>query len=385
MTGAMVPFRSFACALRVERCRSLLLSMTACVLLTACGPETPPIASADTTDAQSQARSRPETASRDTTPKAKPRVNAPVSVKGPHPAMLALADEVAALGDAQALALAAMLRDGALLGAGPQGASAPETRPTRTDEKVRERIDEAQRRAPDEVTVLVLAVYLERYDEARRQALVARWRALEPQNLAPLFHATLPEAALFETAAATSVYDSHYDDVLRLIIDTLSRASSSALARASAASPGMTRDEQAAAMALVFWASSGTPPFQRLSTPCRAEALSAARQHECRRIAEVLLRRSDVLIAEGVGAGIFLRGPGTAAEKAEANVYKRDGDWLGACASLAYQRDPRGLARRFAQLIRGGQHVTERAVMCQLVIESGFLPLLLAGWQRGTP
>jgi hypothetical protein len=302
-----------------------------------------------------------------------------------HPDMLTLADEVAALGDGQALALAAMLRDGAMLGAGPQGTVGPDAPPKRMDEKVREWIDEAQRRAPDEVTVLVLAVYLERYDEARRQALVARWRALEPQNLAPLFHATLPETALFEAAAATSAYDSHYDDVLRLFIDALLRTSPSALARMAGSQPGLTREEQAATLALVFWASSGTPPFQRLSTPCRAEDLSATRKQACRRIAEVLLRRSDVLIAEGIGASIFLRGPGTAAEKAEANVYKREGDWLGTCTSLAYQRDPRGLARRFAQLIRGGQHVTERAVMRQLAIESGFPPSPPAGWQRGMP
>lgn len=385
MTGAIVSFRSSACAQRVERCRSLLLSMTACVLLAACGPETASPAQADAADAQSLARSRPEAAPRAVPAAATPRANAPELVKGPHPAMLTLADDVAALGDGQALALAAMLRDGALLGAGPQGTVGPDAPPKRMDETVREWIDEAQRRAPDEVTVLVLAVYLERYDEARRQTLVARWRALEPQNLAPLFHTALSETALFEAAAATSGYDSHYDDVLRLFIDTLLRASPSALARMSGAQPGWAREEQAAALALVFWASSGTPPFQRLSTPCRGEDLPATRQQECRRIAEVLLRRSDVLIAEGIGAGIYLRGPGTATEKAEANVYKREGDWLGACMSLAYQRDPRGMVRRYAQLIRGGQHVTERAVMRQLAIESGFPPTPPAGWRRGRP
>lgn len=359
--------------------------MAACVLLAACGPEAASPAYADTTGAQLQARSTPEAASRVVPSAAKPRAHAPVPVKGPHPAMLTLADDVAALGDGQSLALAAMLRDGAMLGAGPQDTVVADAPPKRMDEKVREWIDEAQRRAPDEATVLVLAVYLERYDEARRQALVARWRALEPQNLAPLFHATLPESALFEAAAATSVYDSHYDDVLRLLIDSLLRASPSALARMGGSQPGMTREEQAAALALVFWASSGTPPFQRLSTPCRAEDLSATRQQECRRIAGALLHRSDVLIAEAIGAGIFLRGPGTAAEKAETKVYKRDGDWLGTCTSLAYQRDPRRLARRFAQLIRGGQHVTERAVMRQLAIESGFPPSPPAGWRHGRP
>jgi len=306
-------------------------------------------------------------------------------VKAPHPAMLALADEVARLGDAQALALAALLRDGALLGAGPQGTMGPESPPPQMDEKVREWIDEAQRRAPDEVTVLVLAVYVERYDLARREALLARWRTLEPQNLAPLLHATLPEAELFEAALSASVYDSHYDDVLRLIIETLSRASSSALARVSAASPGMTRDEQAAAMALVFWASLGSPPFHRISAPCRAADLTAARRQACRHAAEVLLRRSDVLIAEAIGGSIFLRGPGTDAEKNEAEAYKRETQWLLGYMQRAYERNPRPFARRFAQLIRGGLHTTERMVMRQLVVEAGFPPTPPAGWRPGSP
>jgi hypothetical protein len=305
-------------------------------------------------------------------------------VKAPDPAMLGLADEVARLGDAQALALAALLRDGALLGAGAQGSGAPAVQPKRMDPKVREWIDEAQRRAPDEVTVLVLAVYVERDDLARREALLARWHTLEPQNLAPLLHATLPEAELFEAASSASVYDSHYDDVLRLIIDTLSRASSSALARASAASPGMTRDEQAAAMALVFWAASGLPAFQRVSTPCRAPDLSVARRRECRHVAEVLLRRSDVLIAEAIGGSIFLRGPGTDAEKKEADASRREGQWLVGFMQQAYERNPRAFARRFAQLIRGGLHTTERMVMRQLVVEAGFPPAPPAGERRGS-
>lgn len=299
-----------------------------------------------------------------------------------HADMLALAGDVATLGDAQALAVAALLRDAALRGAGPQGAGAPAAQPKRMDEKVREWIDEAQRRAPDEITVLVFAFYVERDDVARKEALLARWRTLEPQNLVPVMYGTLPEAELFETALSASVYDSHYDDVLRLIIDTLSRASSPALARASAASPGMTRDEQAAAMALVFWASQGSPPFQRISAPCRAADLSVARRQACRHVAEILLRRSDVLIAEAIGGSIFKRGLGTATEKVEAEAYKRETQWLLGCMQQAYERDPRAFARRFVQLIRGGMHTTERMVMRQIVVEAGFPPGPPAGGPR---
>lgn len=296
--------------------------------------------------------------------------------------MLALADDVARLGDAQALALAALLRDAALLGAAAQGAGAPAAQPKRMDEKVREWIDEAQRRAPDEVTMLVFALYVERDDVARREALLARWRTLEPQNLAPVLHGTLPESELFEAALSASVYDSHYDDVLRLIIDTLSRAASPSLSRVSPASPGMTRDEQAVAMALVFWASTGSPAFQRISTPCRAADLSAARRQACRHVAEILLRRSDVLIAEAIGGSIFMRGPGSATEKVEAEACKRETQWLLGYMQQAYERDPRAFARRFAQLIRGGMHMSERMVMRQIVIEAGFPPGPPAGAPR---
>lgn len=372
------------------RSGGLLWPMLAALLLVACQPDRAAVDKAVAGGASLETPSRPETdpagdAVAAASPAAKPGANAAPPVATPHPDMLALADEVARLGDAQALALAALLRDGTLLGAGPRGTGAPAAQPKRMDPKVREWIDEAQRRAPDEVTVLVLALHLERHDEARRQALVGRWRRLEPRNLVPLLHSTLPEPALFEAAAATSVYDSHYDDGLRLFIDTLSRASSPGLARMGAAMPGMTKEEQAAAMAMVFWASSGIPPFQRISTPCRAEDLSAARHQACRHVAEVLLRRSDVLMAEAIGGGMFLRGPGTDAEKAEAEASRREGDWLMGCMQQAYARDPRTFTRRFAQLIRGGMHTTERMVMRQLVVEAGFPPAPPAGWRRGSP
>jgi hypothetical protein len=354
------------------------------ILLGACRQDAAPLDEASrAVPATPPARSAPAQAAQTRAAETRPHV-ATAAQQG-HPDMLTLADEVAALGDAQALALAAMLRDGAMMGAGPESTVGPKTPPTRMDGKVREWIDEAQRRAPDEVTVLVLAVYLERYDDVRRQALVARWRALEPQNLVPLFHATLPETALFEAAAATTVYDSHYDDVLRLFIDTLLRASPSTLARVGASQQGLTREEQAGALALVFWLSSSSPAFQRIAAPCRADGQTAVRQQQCRRIAEVLLRRSDVLIAEMLGGNMISRLSGIAAEKAEVEAYEREGQWLMSCIGQLEQRNPRMLMRRYTQLIRGGQHVTERAVMRQLGIESGFPPSPPAGWQRGTP
>lgn len=138
-------------------------------------------------------------------------------------------------------------------------------------------------------------------------------------------------------------------------------------------------------MALVFWASVGLPPFQRISAPCRAADLPAARRQTCRHVAEVLLRRSDVLIAEAIGGSIFLHGPGSDAERKGAEASRREGDWLMGCMQQAYARDPRTFTRRFAQLIRGGMHTTERMVMRQLVVEAGFPPTPPAGWRRESP
>lgn len=301
-----------------------------------------------------------------------------------HRDRLAVADDVAALGDVQALTLAALLRDSALQGAEYETTTGPDQARKRMDDKVREWLDDAQRRAPDDTTLLVLAIYLERYEQARRQSLVARWRALEPRNLAPLLYETLPEEALFEAAMTTSVYDSHYDDVLRLIIDTLSRASSSSLARLRAATPGQSQEELATSIAITFWAVAGLPAFQRVTTPCRAGTLDDARRLECRWIASVLLHRSDTVISEAIGAGLIARGLGSPAEQDEARRYKREGDWLATCIGQIEQRNPRMLARRFAQLIRGGMQTSERMVMRQIVVEAGFPPSPPTSWQRAS-
>jgi hypothetical protein len=295
--------------------------------------------------------------------------------------MLTMAETVAAQGDPHALAVAAMLRDAALSGAGPAGGDAPAPA-RRMDDTVRGWLDEAERRAPDDLIALLFAIYLERYDENRRQALIARWRRLEPRNLAPVLHAALPESLRFEQAQTTDVFDSHYDDMLRTLVLRLSRASMPAQSRPFTAQPGIAREEQDMAMAIAFWSAVAQPTFQRMAAPCRAQAMTGLRRAQCRWVAQVLMQRSDILVAESVGAGMAVRLAANPAERAQAEAYRREGEWLIARTSDAYRDDERRFVRRYRQVLFGAPQITERGLMRQLVAEAGYPPTPPPGWDR---
>lgn len=317
------------------------------------------------------------------------QIDAPVASRPAVPArpavppgtqhLLTVAATVARQGDPQALAVAAMLRDAALSGAGPAGSETPAPA-NRMDDTVREWLDEAERRAPDDLIGLLFAVYLERHDESRRQALIARWRRLEPRNLAPVLHATLPEPVRFEQAQTTDVFDSHYDDMLRAIVLRLSRASIDAQSRLFAGQPGMPREEQEMVMAIALWSAAAQPAFQRVTAPCRAQAMAALRRAQCRWIGQVLMRRSDILIAESIGVDMSARFASNAAERAEVTAYMREGQWLVGRMSDAYGNGERGYFRRYRQILFAAPQVTERGVMRQLVAEAGYPPTPPPGW-----
>lgn len=295
--------------------------------------------------------------------------------------LLTVAEAVAGQGDPQALAVAAMLRDAALSGAGPAGSetSAPANR---MDDTVRAWLDEAERRAPDDLIALLFAIYLERHDESRRQALVARWRQMEPRNLAPVLHATLPEPVRFEQAQTTDVFDSHYNDMLRAIVLRLSRASSDAQSRLFAGQPDLPREDQEMVLAITLWSAAAQPAFQRMAAPCRAQALTVLRRTQCRWIAHVLMRRSDILMAESIGVDMSARFASNAAERAEVMAYMREGEWLLRRMSDAYGDDERNYFSRYRRALFGAPPLTERALIRQLVAEAGYPPTPPPSWDR---
>lgn len=288
---------------------------------------------------------------------------------------LKLADAVAAQGDAPALAFAAVLRASALRSSAPIAGKAPPA----VDATAQRWLDEAERQAPEDVTTLVFSLYFEQFDSARRHALIARWRKLEPRNLAPVMHASLSEPDLFDAAASTEIFDSHFDDVIRVTLDILSRTSSPALSRLRA---GATPEEHDSILAISFWAAYALPAFQRVSVPCRAELMAEMRVAQCRKIAQVLMRRSDMLMAEGIGAVMAARLATTAAERAEADASRRDADWLVARTNELSQRDIRVYAMRYVAVLLGTPQITERTLMRKLVVGAGFPPVPPSGWQN---
>lgn len=298
--------------------------------------------------------------------------------------MLALADDVAALGDARALALAAKLRSiGLWREPAQQDAVRDVANDVANDATIRRWLDEAERMAPDDVTALVLSMDMLAGDKARRSALIARWRRLEPGNLVPIMHAELTEDALFEAAATATVFDSHYDDALRTGIDLFSRVSSPTLARMRERSPEVGPEGHDATMIIAFWAASVMPGYQRVSTPCRAEGLSDARLRQCDRIARALMHRSEDLIAEMIGVAMVRRLPTfSPEERAAAEAMDREKDWLLYRTGELSQRDLHAYMTHFVAALRASPQTNERELMREVLRASGIPTAPPAGWRK---
>lgn len=296
---------------------------------------------------------------------------------------LALAAAVAEGGDAQALAVAALLRTAGLPPAEDVKADASAMAKPGMDDTVRDWLDTAERQAPDDVVRLVVAIYLERFDEGRRQALIARWRALEPDNLVPILFLRLPDSALFDAAMTANVYDSHYDDFLRAVFTSLMRPSIQSRVRLRAAQEGVLPEEYVAALANNAWFSTSMPSLDPISSPCRKQPLDEVRRAPCRRLAEILVGRSDTLLSELIGVAIMKRHANTSAELREIEERHRTLRWITRCSSESYERDPRTHMKRYAQILKAAGAFTEQSMLRQFALEAGYPPVPPPGWQPG--
>lgn len=294
--------------------------------------------------------------------------------------MLAMADTVARHGDAQALVLAALIRTSALPSSETEDADTPSA-PTPMDGTVRDWLDGARRQAPDDVVALIVAINLERFDQTRRQSLIARWRVLEPDNLVPILLAGLPETEMFDAAAAAQAYDGHYDDFLRTMYDTLSRTVPAALLRTQARQAGMTLPEFLASSAIAYRTAAVSPDYPQVITPCERTPLAGPRLAQCRSVAGVLLDHGDDQIAEMVGARLLAHVAPAEAGRRQAAERLRVARWLSQQHMNVYLRDPSGSGERIARIFDGHQAFSEQSLMRQLVVESGLSPVPPTGWQ----
>lgn len=297
--------------------------------------------------------------------------------------MLALADDVAASGDARALALAAKLRSIGLWREPAQnGASRDVADGVANDATIRRWLDEAGRMAPDDVTTLVLSMDMLARDKARRSALIDRWRRLEPDNLVPILHAELTEDALFEAAATATVFDDHYRDAILAGVETLSRVSSPVLNRMRERSPQGPEGHDVV-MVIAFWAASVVPGFQKVSTPCRAEDLSNVRLRQCDHIARVMVASKGGLLTEMIGIAMVRRLPtATAADRAAADAMERERDWLTYRTFELTKRDEQAYMVHFLAALRASEQFDERELMREVLHASGVPTTPPAGWRK---
>lgn len=295
--------------------------------------------------------------------------------------MLAMADSVARHGDAQALVLAALIRTSALPSVEDETSDMPATPATPMDATTREWLDSARQQAPDDVVALIVAIDLERFDEARRQALIARWRVLEPDNLAPILLARLPEAERFDAVSATRAYDSHYDDFLSTMYDTLSRTVPAAQLRMQARQAGMTLPEFLASSAIAYRAAAVSPDYPQVITPCERKPIEEPRLAQCRSVAGVLLDHSDDQISEMVGARILAHIAPAEADRRAAAERLRAASWLTQQHMNVYLRDPSGFGERIARILDSRQAFSEQSMMRRIVVEAGLSPVPPTGWQ----
>ena len=365
--------------------RPFALGLLVLVLLGGCGPETAPV---DVVPKRSKRETvgMPAVVSTHGDPVQGDVAIQPAALDAGDAAnrrdMRALADALAKAGDAEALALAALFRTSGLPPVDGAGTDEGRKAAPKPDPKVRDWLDTAERQAPDDVVALVVAIHLERFDEARRQALIARWRALEPDNLVPLLHARLPEAALLDATASTSVYDSHYDDFLRAVFTNLARPTVRPRLRLPVPAD-MPPEEVLAGQASNIWYSISEPSLDQISKPCLIQPLAEERQVQCRRLAGVLALHSDSALSEVLGLGMTKRFAKTPSEVRDIEERKRTLRWITACSSASYERDPRTHMKRYAKIVTSFDAFTEQSMMRRLALEAGYSPTPPPGWQPG--
>lgn len=361
----------------------LPLLVAACGIAACQSPTAPPQVDAAPFETASDARAvaRDEAASTD--PVLSPVIE-DVRSRAHRSDMLALADDVAALGDARALALAAKLRSiGLWREPAQQNAGRDVANDVANDATIRRWLDEAERMAPDDLTVLLLSMDMLARDKDRQAALIARWRSLEPGNLVPILHAELPEDALFEAAATATVFDDHYRDLILAGVDTFSRVSSPVLVRMRARSPEYGPAGHDAVMVIAFWAASVMPGYQKLSTPCRAESLSNERLRQCDHIARVMVASKGGLLTEMIGTAMMRRLPtATSADLAAADARERERDWLTYRTFELTKRDEQAYVVRFLAALRASAQYDERELMREVLRASGVQTAPPAGWRK---
>lgn len=284
-------------------------------------------------------------------------------------------------GGARQLALAALLLPGAT---GPDQRLPPE-------HVVPEAIDWARRASAgaghDVVANRLLTAFKSggdaATDEIRRRA-AERWRAAEPDNLAPLLFAGLPPRELFAAATRTARFDLHHLEVVRWTWQAIAQHPPAPGLAAELASHGyraghvpVGADERALMLAIGLAAASWIPA-QPLVDACSREATEAdaGRRDACAHVAGVMRQASDTEFGTSVGRALARR-LATPDELRALDAEARVGAWWALQFAIASEGEAaRGMHAYFADPAVD----TEQALAERVIADAGLSLVPPDGW-----
>lgn len=177
---------------------------------------------------------------------------------------------------------------------------------------------------------LALQAGISASDKAVIEAASGRWKALEPDNLAPILWIDQGTDKTLAAARDATRYDGRSYEQIRFMMEVFQRVPMEGMEVGEGyREVGDTDEARAALNAFALWAAYGIPAFQDVVKSCREPMVpaDAARMGDCRHLAGVLAQESDVLIARGIGVGMLKRMATSSDEQAEARALQRRMQW----------------------------------------------------------
>lgn len=294
------------------------------------------------------------------------------------------AQELAATGKAREQAFAALLLEAANWKP-PMDAQADDGRPSQpapSDPRIARRRALAAAHAGNDV--IANALLVSSMDESVRRQAAARWRASEPDNLAPLLWQGLDGDALLTAARGSTRFDLHYFEKLRwmqraLLSHPPTPAELAVLNQGSEAPVA----EIATMTAMGIDTAIMMPGLKPLSAVCKKDAIAGSmqRSEDCRQLGLLLRDHSDTQLGVTLGFGLLSRLASTPAEQADADAHRRDFDWRMQQWLALTAKQPRDGIPDFLRLFNDPSITSEPRMINRLLQENGIPLQPPAGWQ----